>query len=476
MVFNSYSFLIFFIIVVVVARGLANWTARKTFLLLTSYVFYAAWNPPFVVLLWISTVLDWWVARRIHQTDVPIRRKLWLLVSMAGNLGMLGYFKYGAFLQENFVALMHALGVAYEPARLSIVLPVGISFYTFQTMSYTLDVYRRRMAPCPSSLDYALYVTFFPQLVAGPIVRALEFLPQCVTPRQATGQQFLWGVNLIVMGLFNKVVVADNLMARVVELVYDKAGQVGWVEAWAGTLAFSVQIYGDFAGYSACAIGSALCLGFMLPDNFRFPYAAIGFSDFWQRWHISLSTWLRDYLYITLGGNRKGRVRTYVNLMATMLIGGLWHGASWLFVIWGGLHGLYLVGERWMRRWPAAGWSLWQHWAGRVALALLTYGLVCVAWVFFRAHTLERAMEILAGMAGARGWAAGSVLVPAQVAWVAVVTLGVLGLHFALRDSSLEEAMGRLPWWLRAALIASLAFLVVLGFHGEDRAFIYFQF
>lgn len=476
MQFNSYSFLLFFVLVIAVARVLTNWTGRKFFLLMVSYVFYAAWNPPFVVLLWISTVVDWVMARAIHRTTSETRRKGLLLVSLAANFGMLGYFKYGAFLQENFVVLMHALGVAYEPARLSIILPVGISFYTFQTLSYVFDVYRRRMAPCPSFLDYALYVTFFPQLVAGPIVRAMDFLPQCVEPRQATGRQFLWGIYLLVIGLFNKVVVSDNLMAKVTEAVYDRVGAVGWVEAWAGTLAFSVQIFCDFAGYSSCAIGAALCLGFALTDNFRFPYGAIGFSDFWRRWHISLSTWLRDYLYITMGGNRKGTRRTTTNLMATMLIGGLWHGASWLFVIWGGLHGLYLVAERWVTRLPVSRWKVWGQRTGRVALVLLTHGLVCVAWVFFRSHSLKQAMEILGSMAGGRGWAVGAVLLPAQVGLVGLVAAGTLLLHYRLRDSSMEEWLGGMPWWMRAGLIAGLACLVVLGFHGEDRAFIYFQF
>lgn len=476
MLFNSYSFLIFFAIVLVACRLLKNWTLNKGFLLFASYIFYAAWNPPFVVLLWISTVADWFFARAIHRAASPRRRLAWLWASLVLNFGMLGYFKYGLFFLDNFVALVQALGWDFQPARPSIILPVGISFYTFQTLSYTFDVYRRRMAPWHSFLDYALYVTFFPQLVAGPIVRAADFLPQCVEPKRATGRQFLWGIYLLIIGLFNKVVVADSIMAKVAELVFDGGGSPGFLQAWAGTLAFSVQIFCDFAGYSSCAIGAAMCLGFWLPDNFHFPYGAIGFSDFWRRWHISLSTWLRDYLYVTLGGNRRGPVRTYVNLMATMLIGGLWHGASWLFVIWGGLHGLYLVAERLLAGLALARWRLWDTWPGKALLLLLTHLLVCVAWVFFRARTMGRALEILRAMAGGAGFSAASDLVPMQYKLVFALAALAIALHTYLRNSTMEEWLGRLPWWVRSAAMAALVFLIVLAFNGEDRAFIYFQF
>ena len=269
-----------------------------------------------------------------------------LVASLAVNLGLLGFFKYRVFFLENFVALLNSVGVDFHPARPSIILPVGISFYTFQTLSYTLDIYMGKMKPARSFLDYALFVTFFPQLVAGPIVRAAHFLPQCEDARRTTLSQLGWGLSLILFGLFQKSVIADGLMAPVVERVYDSGEVLSFGAGWVGTLAFAMQIFCDFSGYSTCAIGTAMCLGFWLPVNFRSPYAAIGFSDFWRRWHVSLSSWLRDYLYIPLGGNRKGTARTYVNLMITMLLGGLWHGASWNFVIWGGLHGVYLIVER----------------------------------------------------------------------------------------------------------------------------------
>jgi alginate O-acetyltransferase complex protein AlgI len=238
-------------------------------------------------------------------------------------------------------------------------------------MAYSLDIYLKRAEPSKSFLDFALFVTFFPQLVAGPIVRPTHLLPQFATPRVATPQQLCWGLRLMTIGLFQKIVVADGLLAPTADAAFGAAGMLHPLDAWLGTLAFSGQIFSDFAGYSTTAIGVALALGFGLPDNFRCPYAAIGFSDFWRRWHISLSTWLRDYLYIPIGGNRKGNLRTYANLMTTMLLGGLWHGASWTFVVWGGLHGLYLAAERWLKA-RFGGMAVWNGVLMQVVLALIT--------------------------------------------------------------------------------------------------------
>ncbi|MBW1906898.1 MAG: MBOAT family protein, partial [Deltaproteobacteria bacterium] len=304
MQFDSYSFLLFFGLVLAVNQSRLTWSSKKLSLLVASYIFYAAWNPPFVLLLWGSTIADWFVARGIAASRSSTRRRLLLIASLCINLGVLGFFKYGGFLLQNFVSLVSLLGVDYRPAAPSIVLPVGISFYTFQTLSYTIDVYRNRAQPWHSFRDYALYVSFFPQLVAGPIVRSSTFLPQCETERPVSGDQLGRGMALLVLGLFMKVVVADGLMAPVSEQVFAEGAVTDFRSAWLGTLAFAGQIFCDFAGYSTCAIGVALCLGFDLPTNFRFPYAALGFSDFWRRWHISLSSWLRDYLYIPLGGNR----------------------------------------------------------------------------------------------------------------------------------------------------------------------------
>ncbi len=475
MVFNSLTFLVFFAIVLVLHRLPFAWNTKKFNLLVASYLFYAAWNPPFVILLWASTVVDWYIARGIYaaRDSGRAKRRAWLVGSLAVNLGFLGFFKYGEFLMANWQALMASVGVEWQAPGWDIVLPVGISFYTFQTMSYTLDVYLGRSKPLNSFLDFALFVTFFPQLVAGPIVRPNQLVPQFATPKQATRDQMLWGLGLIILGLFEKVVLADGGLANAADRVFAAKGAVGFVDAWLGTLAFSGQIFCDFAGYSTIAIGTALCLGFALPENFRMPYAAIGFSDFWRRWHISLSTWLRDYLYIPLGGNRGTEARTYVNLMLTMLLGGLWHGASWTFVVWGGLHGLYLAVERWLREKsgvagdPATAWS-------RIALALVTYALVNVTWVFFRAEDFPGAARILAGMAGLAEGAA-PVLPTIFVAKVVVVVTAIVATQWFMRNRSLEAVVARAPWWLTGLVTAAMLFAVTIT-QGSGQAFIYFQF
>jgi D-alanyl-lipoteichoic acid acyltransferase DltB (MBOAT superfamily) len=283
----------------------------------------------------------------------------------------------------------------------------------------------------------------------------------------------LWGLGLIVLGLFEKVVLADAGLANVADRVFAAASPVGFADAWLGTLAFSGQIFCDFAGYSTIAIGVALCFGFALPDNFRMPYAAIGFSDFWRRWHISLSTWLRDYLYIPLGGNRGNEGRTYVNLMLTMLLGGLWHGASWTFVVWGGLHGVYLAVERWIRRRsgvagdPASPWN-------RVGLALVTYGLVNVTWVFFRAETFDGAARVLAGMAGlAEGPEA--ILPTIYMLKTGVIITAIVVVQWLMRNRDLEGIVARTPWWVSGLVAAAMLFAVIIA-QGSGDAFIYFQF
>jgi alginate O-acetyltransferase complex protein AlgI len=475
LVFNSLTFVVFFTLVLLMHRLPFSWTTKKTNLLVASYVFYAAWNPPFVILLWISTLVDWFIARGIYaaRDRSPAHRRLWLVGSIAVNLGFLGFFKYGEFLLQNWQALMQTVGIAYAPPEWNIILPVGISFYTFQTMSYTLDVYLGRSKPLNSFLDFSLFVTFFPQLVAGPIVRPGQLVPQFATPRQATRDQMLWGFGLMILGLFLKVVLADSGLAESADRVFGATDPVGFADAWLGTLAFSGQIFCDFAGYSTIAIGTALCLGFALPDNFNMPYAAIGFSDFWRRWHISLSTWLRDYLYIPLGGNRGSEARTYVNLMLTMLLGGLWHGANWTFVVWGGLHGLYLATERWIRSKtgvagdPAGPWN-------RFALALLTYFLVNITWVFFRATDFAGAARILQGMAGLVSDAK-AVLPTIFIIKVAVIITGIVATHWLMRMRTLEEVVSRTPWWL-TGLIAAVMLWAVIVTQGSGQAFIYFQF
>ncbi len=471
MVFNSITFIVFFGIVLLVFWLPLPWRVKKLHLLVSSYLFYSAWNPPFVILIWISTAVDWMAARRISASSRPGSRRLFLLLSLATNLGILGFFKYGNFLLENFVWLMTSVGIEFQPAALDLFLPIGISFYTFQTLSYTIEVYRRKIEPSDSLLDFSLFVTFFPQLVAGPIVRPADFLPQCRMPKRFDPSHFGWGLALLTLGLFEKVVLADGLMAPVADLVYGSAPKAGFADAWVGTLAFSAQIFFDFAGYSTCAVGVALCLGFALPENFRYPYAAIGFSDFWRRWHVSLSTWLRDYLYIPLGGNRRGRRRTYINLMLTMLLGGLWHGAAWRFVAWGGLHGIYLAAERLLRkRFSSASW-VHAPMVG-IALWLFTYFLTCITWVFFRAEGFADARHLL-GVMLTGGANMGTGLINAVI--VAGVTVAMLVGHRYMRDRQLSDVVSVMSVWLRAVILGLMLIAISLV-RGGDRAFIYFQF
>ena len=347
MLFNSLSFIVFLAMVLALYYlKLFNWAGKKRMLLLASYVFYGLWNPPLVILLWISTIVDWTAGKKLAIEENQKKRKMWLLLSMTVNLGFLAFFKYGNFLLENFTSIINTIGIEYQALPMDIILPMGISFYTFQTMSYTIDMYYKKIEPARTFLDFALYVTFFPQLVAGPIVRAKDLITQFYEEKKATTNQFIWGTFLLTIGLFQKVVLADTLLADTSDEIFSSKAILNTLDAWTGTLAFSGQIFFDFAGYSTCAIGIALMLGIVLPDNFRYPYASIGFSELWKRWHISLSSWLRDYLYIPLGGNRYGITRMYIALMLTMLLGGLWHGAAWTFVVWGALHGIYLVVER----------------------------------------------------------------------------------------------------------------------------------
>jgi len=471
MVFNSLTFVVFFACVLVLHNLPLSWTTKKVNLLIASYLFYSAWNPPFVILLWVSTVVDWYAAQGLVKARREPARHAWMLLSVVANLGMLGYFKYGQFLLDNFGALLGTLGIAWQPAHYDIVLPVGISFYTFATMSYTLDVYLRRAAPANNLLDYALFVTFFPHLVAGPIMRPTELVPQFEQPRKASGDQLRFGLALMTLGLFNKIVLADSFLSRVAERVYDGDKVPGMLDAWAATLAFSGQIFCDFAGYSTTAIGAALCLGFAMPDNFRFPYAAIGFSDFWRRWHITLSSWLRDYLYIPLGGNRHGERRTYAALMTTMLLGGLWHGASWTFVVWGGLHGLYLAIERFLR----ARFTAYRPGPAMLAaLGLLTFALVNVTWVFFRAKTFDKAWSVLRGMLGTN--AASKPILPMFGLLVVAVIVGSIVLtHWYMRGRTLESVVARAHPATVGTVWALLAFAIVIA-QGSGAAFIYFQF
>src|SRR2546423_4712827 len=399
MLFNSLTFVVFFLVVLAAYWTMRSWEARKNLLLVASYIFYGAWNPPFPALLFATTALDFYLGRKMGKMQTPQERRLWLVISVAVNLSMLGFFKYGNFLLENFQWVLARGGIQYKPPHLDVFLPIGISFYTFHSLSYTLDIYRGVMRPTRSLRDFTLAVSFFPQLVAGPIVRAGDFLPQLEAPPKNEKGRFLWGLALMTLGLFEKVVLADTMLSGAADRVFDHGGPLVALDSWTGVVAFAGQIFFDFAGYSTCAIGAALCLGFHLKDNFRFPYAAVGFSDFWRRWHISLSTFLRDYLYIPLGGNRLGAARAMVNLVIVMFLGGLWHGAAWTFVVWGLLHGSYLAIERLLKAFVSPPTWL-DNFAPQFAICLFTSIAVLVAWVSFRAADFQTASRLIGGMFG----------------------------------------------------------------------------
>lgn len=473
MLFNSLTFVLFFAIVVIAYWSIRSWRARKNLLVVASYIFYGAWNPPFAALLFATTAMDFWLGQKMAQAQGHRSRRGWLVASVCMNLSMLGFFKYGNFLLENFKWLMAQLGVIYQPPHLDILLPVGISFYTFHSLSYTLDIYRGVLQPTKSLRDFVLAVSFFPQLVAGPIVRAGDFLPQLVTAPGLRLGQFLWGLFLMTLGLFEKVVLADTMLSGAADRIFSHGGPLIALDSWLGVMAFAGQIFFDFAGYSICAIGAALCLGFHLKDNFRFPYAAVGFSDFWRRWHISLSTFLRDYLYIPLGGNQVGPVRAALNLVIVMFLGGLWHGAAWTFVVWGLLHGSYLVIERIIRAmFENKAWA--NKLATRVLAGLATYAAVCLAWVFFRASDFTVAARMLRGMFG--GHAQGdAILTTREMLQVGIVTFLMILVHWLLRESNIETAVTRLPRWFVTAAWAFMASAIVIT-QGKSNAFIYFQF
>ncbi len=474
MLFNSLTFVVFFLVVLGLYRVTPGWGARKNILLVASYLFYAAWNPPFALLLLLSTVMDWWIAGRMDAEQRLGRRRVLLAVSLMINLGMLGFFKYSNFLLENFRWLCACCHIAYQPPHLDIILPLGISFYTFETLSYTIDVYRRELKSGCSLRDFAVFVSFFPHLVAGPIVRARDFLHQLREPPPPDRQRFAWGLFMMTLGLFQKVVLADTLLAPTADAVFAHPFPLHALDAWTGVVAFAFQILFDFGGYSLCAIGISLCLGFHIYNNFRFPYAAHGFSDFWRRWHISLSTWLRDYLYIPLGGNRIGPWRTRINILVVMLLGGLWHGAAWTFVAWGFLHGLLLLIERGIKR--VVGEAAWVATLPAKLLAqAATFVGVLITWVFFRSGDFLTALKNLASMAGVFGAQGDRILATRELMLVGGTASAVLVAHHALADTSLEQALARWPAWLLGATWIVMGAAILLT-QGTGNAFIYFQF
>ena len=389
MLFNSFIFFIFLGVILPIFYWLPNKTSKNLFLLISSYFFYGYWDWRFLLLLALSTVIDFYIGKTMHNTVDEKKRKNLLLVSLFANLGILGFFKYYNFFIESFTDISSNIGWNLDYLHLNIILPVGISFYTFQTLSYTLDIYRKRLEPTSNFLDFALFVSFFPQLVAGPIERASALLPQLSKKLAPTKEQVKSGVVLIITGLFRKVMIGDTA-GRYVDHIFGDLNGYASIELLAALVLFSIQIYADFSGYSRIARGTSKLLGVELMKNFEQPYLSRNITEFWRRWHISLSSWLKDYLYISLGGNRGGVNKTYRNLMITMLLGGLWHGASWNFVIWGGLHGIYLaIHKLFLGTKKPDTANIEKLDVISIFNIILTYILVLFTWLFFRSTSWE---------------------------------------------------------------------------------------
>jgi alginate O-acetyltransferase complex protein AlgI len=475
MLFNSAEYFLFLPIVLGL-YWLVRHRVQNALLLVASYVFYGWWDWRFLSLLAVSTVTDYVIARRVHDTERESRRKALLLTSIAVNLGILGFFKYYGFFAESFSDILRALGFKPSLSTLSIVLPIGISFYTFQSISYTFDVYRRRIPPERNLLTFAVYVAFFPQLVAGPIERANRLLPQIQAHRQPPdASRWASALCLILLGLFKKVVIADGL-AGLVQSRFADPGAHGALSLLIGVYAFSLQIYGDFSGYSSIARGTARLFGIELIRNFEQPYLSTSVTQFWRTWHISLSTWLHDYLYVPLGGNRRGRWQTYRNIMLTMLLGGLWHGAAWGFVVWGGVHGVLLMVHRAFGAYEPRGRprsprpaDLWK--------IVLTFNLVAFSWVFFRADSLSLAGEYLAGFARLGSLASqGDLALGAAVVLVIGFLLLVIAVDWVDRNRDRLRPLERwVPVPVGVAAGIMVAALVVWS-GGTPVPFIYFQF
>jgi alginate O-acetyltransferase complex protein AlgI len=475
MLFNSFQFLFFFVVVwllFLATRG----TTRKIILLLASYYFYMCWSTRYIFVIWGITLIDYVAGLQIEKAELPARRRLYLGLSLFCNIGLLVLFKYFNFLTGSFRSASHLFGLRYDPPLLAIILPVGLSFHTFQAMSYTIEVYRRRVPAEKNLLEYALYVAFFPQMVAGPIERPNELLPQFHREPRVTMEGVRAGIAQALWGLFKKMVLADNV-ADFVKLVYDTPRHYSGSALLLATLLFSIQIYCDFSGYTDIALGLARMMGYEFRINFMQPYFSRSVGEFWRRWHISLSTWFRDYVYIPLGGNRVKLSRHYANLMITFVISGLWHGANWTFVIWGFLHGLYLMAAQSIEPWLGS-----LHRAPRLTAfckTVVTFSLVTYAWIFFRANTVGDAWFIATHLfppgkldplllkVGGFSRATAPYLV------LSIVAMFVVEWWIA-HPSSTPRIWAR-PVFRALAYNACLYAIVFFGFFGH-RDFIYFQF
>ena len=467
MLFHSVSFFYLFAAAFALYWTLRSQRARMLVLLCASIVFYAGWNAWLVGLVLGTALFDYWIAIRIEDTDDPRRRRLYLCASLCVTLGLLAFFKYTNFVVSLGWPLAHALGAAGAAPFFHIVLPLGISFYTFETVSYVVDVYRRRLPAERKLLDYSLFLLFFPHLIAGPIVRPADFLPQLRVLQRFDWTRMELGLRFFVLGFVKKAVIADQV-ALLVDPIYAAPADYSTGALWAATIAYAIQIYCDFSGYSDMAIGCAHAFGLRLPQNFDLPYFSLNIAEFWRRWHISLSTWLRDYLYIPLGGNRGSSAATYRNLLVTMLLGGLWHGAAWTFVFWGAYHGALLALHRALP---------WPRWLDAPAFAPLragvTFACVCLGWVLFRAHSLADAGTIYARLLAP---SEGVALSPEVTFAFALVLAVVLAAHLLGRFADVDALARRLPVPVAAAAFATALLAAQLLMPDEGGAFIYFQF
>ena len=468
MVFTSLHFVAFFAVVYAAYRVLPH-RGQNVLLVAASYYFYGVWDWRFLSLLIGSTVVDYAVARAIARADDPRRRKHLLWLSLAFNFGMLGFFKYFNFFAESLAGVFAALGWRLDPVTLHVILPIGISFYTFMSVSYVIDVYRREIQPAESLLDFAVFVAFFPHLVAGPILRASLLLPQIHHPRRVTSRQLTDGAWLIAWGVFQKMFVADNL-ADIVDVVFGSSAAPAGGDVLVATYAFAFQIYGDFAGYSNMARGMSKLMGIELNVNFRFPYFVTSPQEFWKHWHISLSTWLRDYLYIPLGGNRGSSLATKRNLLVTMVLGGLWHGAAWTFVLWGVYQGLVLAVARGISECGRGLAAAWQH----VVLGIVMFHVTCYGWLIFRSRSVEQIADFTRLLFTRPSLSPGSwnsLVVP-----LCLIVAPLLVVHIHQARHGDELSVLQLPRPVRYALFGAVAYLVVLFGDFEGAEFIYFQF
>ena len=480
MLFNSFTFWIFYLLVAFFYCRLKH-KAQNKLLLVASYFFYGFWNWKFLGLVWISTLVDYFAANKIDISDNKSSKKKWLCLSILTNLSILGFFKYYNFFISEFLSLTKVIGLTVSLPIYEIALPVGISFFTFQTMSYTIDVYRGNSKPAKSFSDFALFVCFFPQLVAGPIERYDTLMPQILNPRKKEENDFSIGLYHVILGLFKKVVVADNLSLFVDAIYSSNPSQITGLDCLIGTYAFAFQIYCDFSGYSSIAQGIAKWIGFDLSFNFKMPYFSKSPSDFWQRWHITLSSWLRDYLYIPLGGNRRGKLLTVRNLMLTMLIGGLWHGAGWAFIAWGGFHGLLLCTYRYIV--PADKQVNNSNIKNKLIgflQRIIFFNLICIAWIFFRSNAvleysdLGYAISMISRIF--TDWTIGKYTLYG-IATILFYAGPMMLFEYWIFTKKNKMLMLLEESWIKRTLIYSYFIIMIWFFSSEDTGeFIYFQF